>query len=419
MPLPIQKLLNQELLSLYFEDHNHEKSIEIINRQIELSSDSLIRFDYEIKKLTPLLVLGRVDDAASLCDSLLASSTATKILPEQRMSLSISHAMVLGEKRETAPAAIEIIEEIIKRIGKGHKKQLEEFYIAMANLQLNAGHDSASRKYIGMLENGDIDKEKDPVAWAYLELLKIVLDYNESGVTSLSRVSNLAYSLRDINNNLEAKRLERDDVLEISYDLSRANYELTIKHQRIWIGIFIAMLVLMCSGLIIVHILRRRKQKLLDAEERIETLERLLKSASNPDTDEKQGLLKKMLLQRLGIIKTFAESPSVQNQEALRKISNIGLEVQIDTLVKWDDLYPVIDELYNGFHKRMIERYNNLFSEREIQILCLIKAEFSTKEIGVLLQQTSNSIYVSKTSIRKKLGVQPKEDFMTKFECEP
>lgn len=65
MPLPIQKLLNQELLSLYFEDHNHEKSIEIINRQIELSSDSLIRFDYEIKKLTPLLVLGRVDDAAS------------------------------------------------------------------------------------------------------------------------------------------------------------------------------------------------------------------------------------------------------------------------------------------------------------------------------------------------------------------
>ena len=53
-----------------------------------------------------------------------------------------------------------------------------------------------------------------------------------------------------------------------------------------------------------------------------------------------------------------------------------------------------------------------MFTEREIQILSLMRAEFSTKEIGVLLQLTSNSIYVAKTAIRKKLGLQQKEDFM-------
>ena len=118
-------------------------------------------------------------------------------------------------------------------------------------------------------------------------------------------------------------------------------------------------------------------------------------------------------MQQLGIIRTFAESPTAQNQEALRKISNIGnSDTPLDTLVKWDDLYPVIDELYENFHDNLLKRYPQLFSQREVQIICLIRAGFSTKEIGVLIQQSSNSIYVSKTAIRKKLGVQPKEDFM-------
>lgn len=72
----------------------------------------------------------------------------------------------------------------------------------------------------------------------------------------------------------------------------------------------------------------------------------------------------------------------------------------------------MIDELYDGFHSKLLNNYPGVFSEREIQILCLLRAEFSTKEIGVLIQQTSNSIYVSKTSIRKKLKLPAKDDFI-------
>ena len=157
----------------------------------------------------------------------------------------------------------------------------------------------------------------------------------------------------------------------------------------------------------------KRRQRLIDAEEKIETLEQLVKSAQNIASDDKQGLLKKHLLQHLGIIKTFAESPTSQNQEALRKISSVGSpDSNGDSLIKWDDFYPIIDELYDNFHKNLISEYPDLFSEREINILCLIQAGFSTKEIGVLVEQTSNSIYVSKTAIRKKLGVGAKEDIL-------
>ena len=145
----------------------------------------------------------------------------------------------------------------------------------------------------------------------------------------------------------------------------------------------------------------------------IEALEQLSKAAAVPSTDNKQALLKKTLLQQIGIIRTFAESPTAQNQEALRKISNVGNSDSIsDTLVNWQELYPVIDELYDSFHTKLFNDYHGVFSEREIQILCLLRADFSTKEIGVLIQQTSNSVYVSKTSIRKKLNLPAKDDFI-------
>ena len=81
-------------------------------------------------------------------------------------------------------------------------------------------------------------------------------------------------------------------------------------------------------------------------------------------------------------------------------------------MVNWQELYPVIDELYDSFHAKLTKDYPGVFSEREIQVLCLLRADFSTKEIGVLIQQTSNSVYVSKTSIRKKLNLPPKDDFI-------
>lgn len=222
----------------------------------------------------------------------------------------------------------------------------------------------------------------------------------------------MVLSLRSIHNNLEIKRQERDEALETAYDLSRNNYELTIRQQRLWLIIVLIVFAALAITVLVSYVAHRRKRKLLEAEERIDTLQELVKSAHNPASGQKLGLLKRLLLQQLGIIKTFAESPTVQNQKALRKISNIGnSDTPTDTLVKWDDLYPVIDELFDNFHSDLRRIYPVLFSEREIQIICLIRAGFSTKEIGVLTQQTSNSIYVSKTAIRRKLCLQQKEDF--------
>lgn len=415
MPKNIQKNLNQELLEFSFSDKDYFRSLGIIEQQIRLTDDQKERFNFEIKKITPLVTLGKSSEAVALCDSLFALPEAPETGSAEWLYLRVNYAAALGEKRETSTKAVEILKDAIERMNGAPAEKLAEFYVPMINLQLNSGNIEEANKYVNIIDNLNIDLfDRDPVAASYLEFLKIVLDYEHNGALSLSRLSNTAHSLRRVSNDLATKRQERDDALETSYDLSRRYYELTIERQRMWLLIVALMFVALMLIGVIYLISHRRKQRLIDAEERIEALEQLSKAAAVSSTDDKQALLKKTLLQQIGIIRTFAESPTTQNQEALRKISNVGNSDSIsDTLVNWQELYPMINALYDSFHTKLLNDYPGIFSEREIHILCLLRADFSTKEIGVLIQQTSNSVYVSKTSIRKKLNLPPKEDFIT------
>lgn len=414
-----RKHINKILLDFSFKDKDFNRSIYIINRHISILNNEEERFAFEMKKISPLNSLGRSVEAVALCDSLFTSPSAPETGSSEWSYMRINYAASLGEKRATAQKAIEVLEDVLNRLGKEvPPKQLLELYIPMVNLQLNAGNKAGARKYVDGIEKLGVDKsEYDAVAATYLDFLKIVLDYEEQGSLSPGQFTHVAHHLRKANTNLEIKRQERDDALESAYDLSRHNYELTISQQRLWLTLSAVVLTAVLATAAITYISHKRRQRLVDAEEKIETLEELVKSANNAAANDKQGLLKKLLLQQLGILKTFAESPTSQNQEALRKISNIGnADSPSDALIKWDDLYPTIDELYENFHKRLLEEFPGLFSEREMNIVCLMKAGFSTKEIGVLVQQTSNSVYVSKTSIRKKLGLGSKGDILAHLE---
>lgn len=414
MPENIRKILNQELLGFSFSDKDYPRSLDIIDRQIRLAKDKRERLNFEIKKITPLISLGRSIEGVALCDSLFSLPEAPKEGSREWLYMRINYAAALGERRETSAKAVDIIKDAIERMNGAPAEKLAELYVPMINLQINSGNIRKAVEYTNLIDSLNIDLfDKDPVAGSYLEFLKIVLDYEHNGTLSLSRLSNTAHSLRRVSNDLEIKRQERDDALETSYDLSRRNYKLTIERQRLWLFIIATVLIALIAVGITYWVSHRRRQKLIEAEERIEALEHLAKVATVSSTEDKPALFKKILLQHIGIIRTFADSPTSQNQEALRKISNVGnSESRSEALVNWSELYPVIDELYDGFHSKLLNNYPGVFSEREIQILCLLRAEFSTKEIGVLIQQTSNSIYVSKTSIRKKLKLPAKDDFI-------
>lgn len=234
-----------------------------------------------------------------------------------------------------------------------------------------------------------------------------VMRYNDS-------VHNALYALQST--------IQRKD--ESKESLSNANLMLTVERQEAQLTLLGCLLLLVVVGGGAFFYIRGRRHRLIEAEERIETLNRLLADATkgdgeqgiagNTDKEVEDGqFFRKILLQQLGIIRLVATQPTSQNQELLRRISGItNRELPVESLLVWEDLYPVIDRIYDGFYTRMNQRFGSVLIDKEQQLCCLLCAEFSTKEISVVTQQSIPTIYQRKTNIRKKLGMGEKEDIV-------
>lgn len=165
-----------------------------------------------------------------------------------------------------------------------------------------------------------------------------------------------------------------------------------------------------------IWIIRIRRQRERENEERIEALQKMVEDYRSAPTKrdaeiKDSGALRSAMLKQLGIIKMVAETPTEQNREMLRKISSIDGAIEGE-LVDWANVFEMIDNLYSGFHEKLHSKYGDVLSLKEEQIIVLMVAGFSTKEISVITGQTTATIYVRKTSIRKKLGVPEKEDIV-------
>ena len=254
-------------------------------------------------------------------------------------------------------------------------------------------------------QNHGGDKAEGFSVRSALVQLKTVLDYTSGTPLDIITFGRFADSvrveMRDQNSVIEQQ-------LETKNNLQRLNYELIIKRQKTRMYSVLVAVLLVGVLLSLSFYIRNRRKRLAEAEERIDTLTRLLEDAQKASDNQEENsdaFFKKLLLQQLGIIRLVANTPTSQNQALLKLISGISnKEIPVEGLLAWADLYPVIDRLYDGFYSRMVERFGQLLSDKEVQICCLLCAGFSTKEIGVVTQQTSATIYVRKTSIRKKIN---------------
>jgi len=64
-----------------------------------------------------------------------------------------------------------------------------------------------------------------------------------------------------------------------------------------------------------------------------------------------------------------------------------------------------------------LQSYGDILAEKDIQLCCLLTADFSTKEISVVTRQSVRTVYQRKTTIRQKLNLDEKEnivDFLTR-----
>ena len=279
---------------------------------------------------------------------------------------------------------------------------------------LNRGDVNRAAHHLAIADSLAVGLRGDDNAYfrSYSNLLHAMIDFKHTGRIKLMHINGL--------NNRQSERFNRMKASQWETErgaLHQQNRALALKaeseHKTVLILIISLAALLILGGSVWIIIMRRQRER--DNEERIEALQKMVdeyKSAPAQTTGQGDSpAVRAIMLKHLGIIRMVAETPTEQNREMLRKISAIDGETN-GGLVDWDKVFGMIDSLYSGFYSKLHRKYGDLLSLKEQQIIVLMVAGFSTKEISVITGQTTATIYVRKSSIRKKLGVPEKEDII-------
>ena len=324
-----------------------------------------------------------------------------------------NYADLLGEIGQT-DRAIKMLEDLTEEYRQADSwLQVESLY-SLSRLWLNKGDKQRAERYMREVEElfakYKESAEFDPAAEAAFLAHRQVLEYAQKG-------SYHCFPLVQYHNHWSETDYIRYRVAEAKErsirDLRERNLYLTISRQRQMLFIVVLLFAGMGAILLIWGLSRRRKRLLLEKEEEIETLKGIINDVRRDDVRcTKEVDVRKLMLQQLGVIKTIAGTPTEANQQLLARLMALNEETA-NALIDWPSIYQTIDLVYDGFYTRLVQKYGNVLNEKELQLCCLLKADFSTKEINMLTRQSLQTIYQRKTQVRQKLNLAEAEDITT------
>lgn len=358
---------------------------------------------------------GNYAEALEEFDSIIASGILGKVHPKVSGEFYSEYAEILDGTGRSA-SAIAIIDSLNRNNGSVNDVEYVERNISLAQFYANSGNIRMAKALLDSINHDGTQSVTE--AYSYIGMLKAALQFKDAGTLPINLMHKMT---KTMHRNYMLAQFDRQTAMESVIELNEDNYKLKLQRQRLWLLVSGISLLAVLSGVIVYIVLSRRKQRMIEAEERAETLERMLKETADSEvgdtTSSDSDKLRSALLRQLGIFKTFAGIPTQQSRDALRKISAAGNGgVTIESLVDWPEFYSMIDNLYDGFHARLIKKYPDTFNDKEQQIIVLLKAGFSTKEIGVLTEQSSATIYTRKSVIRKKLAVPENGDIIARID---
>lgn len=333
-----------------------------------------------------------------------------------------NYADLLGEIGQT-DRAIRMHEELAAIYRKGESWLLVESLYSLSRLWLNKGDKQRADRY--MREAEELFETyratiSSPSAEAGLLAHRQVLNYALHGNYQMMPLA--TYNNQWQENDYIRYRVAEAKERSMS-DLREQVLRQKLAKQRQTILIVGLVCVVFGLCLLFVYLYRRRQRLLIEKEEEIETLRNMLASADKSDDKES---VRKLMLQQLGVIKTIAGTPTEANQQLLARLMALNEETA-NALIDWPSIYQTIDLVYDGFYTRLVQKYGNvqgnnvqstkegrpLLNEKELQLCCLLKADFSTKEINMLTRQSLQTIYQRKTQVRQKLNLPEAEDITT------
>lgn len=393
-------------------EYQGRQIIPLAKRLHILENDTLRKMEAKYMLLAGYEYAGEIDSALYLVNELIDYARSRRHWGDKQFLFMVEQAQLLTESGHDGESD-RLIDEIFSKAGpdNGAADMLHFQYAINA---LNSGDVNRALHHLAIADSlaAGLRGDDDAYFRSYSNLLHAMIDFKQTGRIKLMHINGL--------NNRQSERFNRMQASQWESErgaLHQQNRALVLKSESrqktviILVLCIVALLILGASAWII----RTRRQRERDNEERIEALQKMVdeyKSAPEQETEQAgTSALRGIMLKQLGIIKMVAETPTEQNREMLRKISAIDGDTNGE-LVDWKKVFEMIDSLYSGFYSKLYRQYGDSLNPKEEQIIVLMVAGFSTKEISVITGQTTSTIYVRKSSIRKKLGVPEKEDIV-------
>ena len=376
-----------------------------------LETDTLRKMEAKYMLLAGYEYAGEIDSALYLVNKLI-DYARSRHWGDKQFLFMVEQAQLLTESGHDGESD-RLIDEIFSKAGhdNGAADMLHFQYAINA---LNRGNVNLASHHLKTADSIAVRLRGDEDAYfrSYSNLLHAMIDFRQTGRIKLMHINRLNNRQTERFNRMKASQWESERGA-----LRQQNRALTLKaesgHKTVIILIISLAALLILGGSAWIFIIRRQRER--DNEERIEALQKMVdeyRSAPSKESEKADSsTLRGIMLKQLGIIKMVAETPTEQNREMLRKISAIDGETNGE-LVDWGKVFEMIDSLYSGFYSKLHCQYGEQLTPKEEQIIVLMVAGFSTKEISVITGQTTSTIYVRKSSVRKKLGVPEKEDIV-------
>ncbi|MDE6486843.1 MAG: LuxR C-terminal-related transcriptional regulator [Muribaculaceae bacterium] len=393
-------------------EYQGRQLVPLAKRLYRIETDPLRKTEARYMLSSAYEYAGETDSAIYIIDELIGEARNNRC-GDKHFMLEIEKAQLLTEMGRNDESD-RLVGEIFSRAG--HDNGAADYlHFQYAINALNAGDADRAEHHLALADSiaAGLRGDDDAYFRSYSNLLHAIIDFKQSGRIKLMHINGLNNRQNERFNRMKASQWESERSA-----LRQNNRALSLKaeseHKTVIILLISLTSLLILAGSSWLIIMRRQRER--ENEERIEALQKMVdeyRSAPNVRTNEAadSSALRSIMLKQLGIIKMVAEAPTEQNREMLRRITSLDGNTD-GGLVDWNMVFEMIDNLYSGFHSKLLEMHGELLNPKEVQIIVLMVAGFSTKEISVITGQTTSTIYVRKSSIRKKLGVPGKEDII-------
>ncbi|MDO4335846.1 MAG: LuxR C-terminal-related transcriptional regulator [Bacteroidales bacterium] len=393
-------------------EYQGKQLIPLAKKLVAMEIDTLRKMEAQYMLVSAYEYAEEPDSALTIIDRLIDYARANR-WGEKQFYFETERAQILGEMGRSAESDATI--DMIFAKSSPDNGAADYLHMQYAMNALNRGDIRKASSELAIADSfaARLREIDDTYYRSYSNLMHTMIDFKQTGKMKLSHVNAINNRQHERYNRIKASQWESErGALEQQNRAMALKAESDHKTMAILVISLTCLLLLAAAGMAI----RQRRRRELENEERAEALQKMVDelkqaSAAKQTDDKTPAALRRAMIKQLGIIKMVAETPTEQNREMLRKISSIEKDTGGE-LVDWDNLFELINNLYAGFHSRLLARYGDLLTLKEQQIIVLMMADFSTKEMSVITTQTTATIYVRKSSIRKKLGVPEKQDIV-------